>query len=118
MALEVTPVNRNLQTRVTFLSLEFEDLFVVLGLAAVMNLAGHFVGGDIGGIPMNLVLQYGVPLTAVPLLMAFKYGRPRGYLRDLTAWYLKPRAYCAVAHDRQMTTRYIKKEEQRACNYD
>ncbi len=118
MALEVTPVNRNLQTRVTFLSLEFEDLFVVLGLAAVMNLVGHFVGGEIGGIPMNLLLQYGVPLTAVPLLMAFKYGRPRGYVRDLTAWYLRPRAYCSAAHDRKMATRYIKKEDQRACNYN
>ena len=31
MALQVTPVNRNLQTRVTFMFLEFEDLFVVLG---------------------------------------------------------------------------------------
>ena len=31
MALKVTPVNRNLQTRVTFMCLEFEDLFVVLG---------------------------------------------------------------------------------------
>lgn len=111
MALEVTPVNRNLQTRVTFLSLEFEDLFVVLGLAAVMNLVGHFVGGEIGGIPMNLVLQYGVPLTAVPVLMAFKYGRPRGYVRDLAAWYVKPRAYCAIAHDRRMTTPYIKENE-------
>src|SRR5258708_16795933 len=90
MALEVTLVNRNLQTRVTFLSLEFEDLFVVLGLAAVMNLVGHFVGGEISGIPMNLLLQYGVPLTAVPLLIAFNYGRPRAYRRHPPAWYLSP----------------------------
>jgi hypothetical protein len=40
MALQVTPVNRNLQTRVTFMYLEFEDLFVVLGAAAVMNIVG------------------------------------------------------------------------------
>ena len=44
MALDVTPVNRNLHTRVTFMSLEFEDLFVVLGLAAVMNVVSHFFG--------------------------------------------------------------------------
>ena len=37
MALEVTPVNRNLHQRVTFMGLEFEDLFVVLGVAALMN---------------------------------------------------------------------------------
>ena len=48
MALQVTPVNRNLQTRVTFMFLEFEDLFVVLGAAAVMNIVGHFVGGGRG----------------------------------------------------------------------
>jgi len=72
-------VNRNLQTRVTFMFLEFEDLFVVLGAAAVMNIVGHFVGGEIAGMPMNLVLQYGVPLFMVPVLMAFKYGKPRGY---------------------------------------
>lgn len=82
MPLHVTPVNRNLQTRVTFMFLEFEDLFVVLGAAAVMNVIGHFVGGEIAGMPMNLVLQYGVPLFMVPVLMAFKYGKPRGYVRD------------------------------------
>jgi len=69
MALQVTQVNRNLQTRVTFMYLEFEDLFVVLGAAAVMNVVGHFVGGQIAGMPMNLVLHYGVPLFMVPMLM-------------------------------------------------
>ena len=49
MPLHVTPVNRNLQTRVTFMFLELEDLFVVLGAAAVMNVVGHFVGGEIAG---------------------------------------------------------------------
>src|SRR6266849_10095277 len=115
MALEVTPVNRNLQTRVTFLSLEFEDLFVVLALAAVMNIAGHFVNGEIGGIPLSMVLQYGVPLSAVPLLMIFKYGRPRGFVRDLAAWYLKPRAYCALAHDSRITRRYVIEKEDKTC---
>ena len=107
MALDVTPVNRNLHTRVTFLSLEFEDLFVVLGLAAVMNVVSHFVSGEIGGIPLSAILQYGVPLSVIPLLMVFKYGKPRGYLRDLVHWHTRPRAYCALAHDRQMTTGYV-----------
>ena len=110
MSLQVTPVNRNLQTRVTFLFLELEDLFVVLGAAAVMNVVGHFVGGEIAGVPMNLVLQYGVPLVIVPLLIAFKYGKPRGYLRDLVCWYMKPRAYCAVAHDRELKLGYLKED--------
>ena len=110
MPLQVTPVNRNLQTRVTFMLLEFQDLFIVLGAAAVMNMVGHFVGGDIAGLPMNLVLQYGVPLLMVPALMAFKYGKPRGYMRDLVFWYAKPHAYCALARDREIRTPYLREE--------
>jgi hypothetical protein len=106
MALDVTPVNRNLYTRVTFMSLEFEDLFVVLGLAAVMNVVSRFVSGQ-----MSAFLQYGVPLSVVPLLMVFKYGKPRGYLRDLLHWYTKPRAYCVVARDRQIRSGYLKEEQ-------
>src|SRR5579859_3007947 len=108
MPLQVTPVNRNLQTRVTFMLLEFEDLFIVLGAAAVMNVLGHFVGGEIAGMPTNLVLQYGVPLLMVPILMAFKYGKPRGYVRDLAFWYTKPHAYCALARDREIRTPYLR----------
>ena len=110
MPLQVTPVNRNLATRVTFMYLEFEDLFVVLGAAAVMNIVGRFVGGEIAGMPMNLVLQYGVPLVMVPVLMAFKYGKPRGYVRDLIFWYSKPRAYCAVTRDHEIRSPYLKEE--------
>jgi hypothetical protein len=42
--------------------------------------------------------------------MLFKYGRPRGYIRDLALWHLKPRAYCAVARDREITAAYIREE--------
>ena len=110
MPLQVTPVNRNLQTRVTFMLLEFEDLFIVLGAAAIMNVVGHFVGGEIAGMPMNIVLQYGVPLLMVPILMAFKYGKPRGYVRDLVSRYAGPRAYCALAHDREIRIPYLREE--------
>lgn len=110
MPLQVTPVNRNLQTRVTFMLLELEDLFVVLGAAAVMNVVGHFVGGEIAGVPMNLLLQYGVPVLMVPLLMALKYGKPRGYVRDLVFWYVKPRAYCAVARDHEIRRTYLRED--------
>ena len=107
MALDVTPVNRNLHTRVTFMALEFEDLFVVLGLAALMNVVSHFVSDRMGPY-----LQYGVPLAVVPLLMVFKYGKPRGYLRDLFRWYTKPRAYCGAARDRRLRTGYLAEEQQ------
>ena len=108
MSLDVTVVNRNLHTRVTFMALEFEDLFIVLGLAALMNLVGHFMSGEIGGIPLSVVLQYGIPLSVVPMLMVFKYGKPKGYIRDLLAWHTKPKVYCAAAHDRQLTSGYIR----------
>ncbi len=110
MGLDVTPVNRNLQTRVTFLLLEFEDLFVVLVVAALMNLVGRFVGGSIAGIPTGIVVQYGVPISIVPILMACKYGKPRGYVRDLAYWHIKPRAYCAVARDEELKASYLKED--------
>ena len=110
MPLTVTPVNRNLHTRVTFMLLEFEDLFVVLGVAALMNGVGHFVSGELAGIPLSVVLQYGVPVSIVPLLILFKYGKPRGYFRDLLFWHIKPRAYCALASDREITAAYIREK--------
>jgi len=88
------------------MALEFEDLFVVLGLAAVMNVVSRFVDGGMGA-----VLQYGVPLGVIPFLMVFKYGKPRGYLRDLIAWYTRPRAYCAAARDRQLRASYVEEEQ-------
>jgi hypothetical protein len=106
MALDVTPVNRNLHTRVTFMALEFEDLFVVLGLAALTNVVGRFVGGT-----ASVFVQYGVPLAVVPILMAFKYGKPRGYIRDLFGWYAKPRAYCALAREQRIFSPYIAEEK-------
>src|SRR5260370_2342051 len=101
MALDVTPVNRNLHTRVTFLALEFEDLFVVLGLAAVMNVVSRFVDGG-----MSAVLQYGVPLRVIPFLMVFKYGKPRGYLPDLLAAYTNPPPHYQSALDPHLLPSY------------
>ena len=107
MALEVTPVHRNLHQRVTFFYLEFEDLFVVLGLAAFMNIAGRFLGREIHGVPLGIILQYVVPILAVPCLMLFKYGKPRGYLRDLLVWHAKPHIYCGLERDREFTEEYL-----------
>ena len=36
MALDVTPIYRNLRTRVTFFGLEAEDLFAILAVAVVI----------------------------------------------------------------------------------
>ena len=75
MAITTTPVNRNLETRVTFCYLEFEDLFAVLLVAAVMNFVSRLAPGTIAGMPASVLLQYGVPLSIVPILMIFKYGK-------------------------------------------
>jgi hypothetical protein len=50
MALNVTQVHRNLAQRVTFLGLEFEDLFVVLGLAAFTNIFCRFLDREMFGM--------------------------------------------------------------------
>ena len=71
MSLDLTPVHRNLHTKVTFLGLEFEDLILVLALAAVMNIFGHFVTGNakVLGMPLSLFMEFVVPFLAVPFLI-------------------------------------------------
>ena len=95
MALEVTPVYRNLGTRVTFLGLEAEDLFAILALAVVSNILGRFLHREMLGIPMNMVIQYLVPVLSIPGLMLFKYGKQRGYLKDWLMFHSKPHAFSA-----------------------
>lgn len=111
MALNVTQVQRNLKQRVTFMGLEFEDLFVVLGLAAITNIFGRFLHREMLGIPMNVFLQYVVPLLAVPFLILFKYGKPRGYLYDCFGYYSKPRVYCGLESDTLQNVEYLRAEE-------
>ena len=90
MALEATPVYRNLGTRVTFLGLEAEDLFAILALAVVSNILGRFLHREMFGIPMNMVIQYLVPVISIPGLMLFKYGKQRGYLKDWVSFTRSP----------------------------
>jgi len=113
MSLDLTPVHRNLHTKVTFLGLEFEDLIVVLALAALMNLLAHFVGGEsrILGMPLNVFMEFVVPFLAVPFLMLFKYGKPRGYLLDLVRSYFAPKAWCGFERDSELVQPYIADEE-------
>ena len=111
MPLETTPVYRNLQTRVTLLYLELEDLFVVMILAVVSNIVGRFMDRELAGIPMSLLLQYGVPVFSIPLLILFKYGKPRGYLSDWLTFHFKPRVFCCLEPDKEQTTPYLKLED-------
>ncbi|MCI0348456.1 MAG: hypothetical protein L0Z53_03435 [Acidobacteriales bacterium] len=111
MALEVTPVYRNLRTRVTFLGLEAEDLFAILALAVVANILGRFIQREMFGLPMNMVLQYIVPVLSIPTLMLFKYGKQRGYLQDWVMFHARPHVYSALERDGELTREYIRWEE-------
>ena len=115
MALDITQIHRNLHTRVTIMGLEFEDTFVILGLAAVMNVVGRFFHRDMGGIPLNILLQYVIPIAAIPLLILFKYGKPRRYLFDFLEWHTKPRIYCGAEPDSKQTLEYLREEEGDVC---
>jgi hypothetical protein len=113
MSLDMTPVHRNLHTKVTFLGLEFEDLILVLALAALMNLLAHFAGNNARflGMPLNIFMEFVVPVLAVPFLILFKYGRPRGYLTDLVGSFFSPRSWCALERDSQQGEAYVVEEE-------
>ncbi|MHB1838442.1 MAG: hypothetical protein ACYCPD_01650 [Acidobacteriaceae bacterium] len=114
MSLDLTPVHRNLHTKVTFLGLEFEDLILVLTLAAIMNLLAHFVSGNahVFGMPLNIFMEFVVPALAVPFLILFKYGRPRSYLTDLVGAFFAPKAWCALEPDTELTEPYMVEEEE------
>ena len=111
MPLTVTPVPRNLATKVTFLYLEFDDLFTILALAVVMNMFGRFLHREMFGIPMNVFLQYVVPILSIPALILFKYGKPRSYLRDWLLFHMQPHIYCALERDAEQRLEYLKGEE-------
>jgi hypothetical protein len=107
MALDLTPVYRNLRTRVTFAGLEAEDLFAILAVAVVMNVVGRFLNREMFGLPMNIVLQYFVPILSVPALMLFKYGKQRGYLLDWVQFHTNPHVYSALERDGELTKEYL-----------
>lgn len=114
MSLDITPVHRNLHTKVTFLCLEFEDLILVLALAALMNLLAHFVSGNthVFGMPLNVFMEFIVPALAIPFLILFKYGKPRGYLSDLVRSFIAPRSWCALERDSELREGYLAGDEE------
>ena len=85
------------------------DNILVLAIAALMNLLAHFVGNTahVFGIPLNIFMEFAVPLLAVPFLILFKYGRPRGYLTDLAFSLFAPKAWSALERDSELNQPYI-----------
>jgi hypothetical protein len=53
-----------------------------------------------------------VPLLAVPFLILFKYGKPRGYLMDLIKSLIVPHAWCALERDSELVQPYIVEDEE------
>ena len=76
-----------------------------------MNMFGRFLQREMFGIPMNVFLQYVVPVLSVPALILFKYGKPRGYLKDWLVFHMKPHVYCALEPDSEQRAEYLKAEE-------
>jgi hypothetical protein len=107
MALNKTPIYRNLRTRVTFMGLEYEDLIVVLLMAPLSFFLGSLFERELFGLPVKLICQWGVPALTVLLLVTFKYGKPRGYLRDWWSYQTKPHVYCGADRDSQLKTPYL-----------
>ena len=58
-----------------------------------------------------------VPVLSVPFLMLFKYGKPRGYLKDIFEWHTKPRIYCGIQPDSQINLEYVTEGEVNAQDY-
>jgi hypothetical protein len=111
MPLNTTQVHRNLHTRVTIMYLEFEDMFLLLGLAVLTNLLARFIQRELAEIPLDILFQYIVPIAAIPLLIAFKYGKPRRYLIDFIDWHTKPRIYCGIEPDSQQSAEYLREDQ-------
>ena len=113
MALKMSPVSRNLHAKVTMLGLELEDMLALAMGCAIAMLVGQLFFSDryMFFLPMNWFLMLLVLVLGVPGLMLFKYGKPRGYLRDLVVYYALPRNYCAFGRDTKLTTSFFKEKE-------
>ena len=83
-------------------------MFAILAVAVGMNVFGRFMNREMFGLPMNMVLQYFVPVLCVPALMLFKYGKQRGYLVDWVLFHAKPHVYSALERDPELDREYIK----------
>ena len=114
-SLNITHVHRNLHTRVTFIYLEFEDAFVILGIAALTNVLGRFRTGKSRESLWVWSCNTSFRILAIPILIAFKYGKPRRYLFDLMEWHVKPRIYCGMERDSQQNAMYLR-EDQPECH--
>jgi hypothetical protein len=109
MALDVTPVQRNLRTRVTFLGSRSRGPLRRFSPWRLSRTCWDaFLHREMFGLPMNMVIQYLVPVLSIPGLMLFKYGKQRGYLLDWVQFHTKPHVYSGLDRDTQLQSPYLK----------
>ena len=113
MSLQVSPVSRNLHNPVYLMGLEIEDMMMIGIVCIGALIGGQFLFPDryLVFLPLNWALMLLVLILGVPSLSIFKYGKPRGYMKDLIAWYTKPRAYAACERDEDFPAQYLSEEE-------
>ncbi len=69
---------------------------------------GNFVDRKLfGWLEMNIFLQYCVPVVMLPMLVLFKYGRPRGYFADLIMFHVRSRIYGPGGRDEKNVVPYL-----------
>ena len=103
---EQLPCKRGRSTR-SSLRYIIAAIIAVLFIAPVSFFLGSFFDRDLFGIPMKLVLQWGIPAVTILLLLTFKYGKPRGYLRDWWMYQTRPHMYCGLERDSQLNAPYL-----------
>ena len=113
MALNSSPVSRNLHLKVTILFLELEDLLAIMLAVSGTMLVANFLFSDryIFHLPMNYFLPLAILLVGVPVLLIFKYGKPRGYLLDLLLFHARPQQYSAGTQETQIQASYFREDE-------
>jgi hypothetical protein len=111
--LTTSPISRNLKTSIKMFGLDLEDLLALAMAAVAALIIGQFIfpkAWTVIGLPMNWFCCLAVIGLGVPGLMIFKYGKPRGYLKDLISWKMKPHAYSPLEHDVEIKEPYIVEE--------
>ena len=113
MALQVSPISRNLALKVTVMFLEVEDMLALGFACAVVMLVGQFLFSDcyIFSILMNWFLVLVVLGPGIPALMLSNTASRGSILPIFFAWWRKPHQYCAHARDTKLVSNYLKETD-------
>jgi hypothetical protein len=115
MGLDVTPLDRNLRTRVTLVRLEAEDF--------VRHPCRHSPDEHLRLLSeardIRLADEHGLVFRAhsrCARMMPFKYGKQRGYLLDWVLFHTKPHVYSVLEPDQELDREYLKDSRHEPCH--